>query len=233
MSTFGPRPDPHLRAALQRASRRYSRLFRPGSWWLWGYAWAKFKMDPVYLQVAALTAPGSHTLDLGSGLAMLPALLAELGEGRSALGLEWDSAKVKAGRRALEGLPSLQLLEANIFDASFPPCDAVVLTDVLHYFPAERQEALLRKAHAALRPGGRLILRETDGRWGIGKSFTRGLERFAVFCGWNRGPGLHFRSQPHWMATLESLGLEGVTVQTSYRLTPGNILIHGHKAAGN
>jgi hypothetical protein len=79
--------------ALQRASRRYHRLFRPGSWWLWGYTWSKFRLDPAYLQIAGLIPPDTLTLDLGSGLAMLPALLAELGEGRSALGLEWDETK--------------------------------------------------------------------------------------------------------------------------------------------
>lgn len=225
-----PCPEPELTKALRRASRRYHRLFERGSRWLWGYAWSKFRLDPAYIQVAGLIPPESLTLDLGSGLAMLPALLAELGEGRAAVALEWDAAKVEAARRVLAGIPGIQIHQADVFEAAFPACDAVVAMDVLHYFPEGLQDALLRKAMGALRPGGRLILRETESRQG-GSSFTRGLEWLAIHCGWNRGPELHFRSRSQWTSALEALGLARVQVLDSSLVTPGNVLFHGIKLA--
>lgn len=222
-------PGLDLRSALHRASRRYQTLRRPGSLWLWGYAWSKFRMDPAYLQVAALIGPQSLTLDLGSGLAMLPALLAEMGEGRRAVGLEWDGTKVEAAQRALGDHPELRIEQADAFEAEFPTCDAVVLMDVLHYFPEHLQDRLLQKARTALRPGGRLIIRETEAQRGGGRAFTRGLEWFAIHCGWNRGPELHYRSRSQWLAALEALGIKRVESLESSRFTPGNILVHGIK----
>ncbi len=188
-------------------------------------------MDPAYLQVAGLIPPQGLTLDLGCGLALLPALLAEMGEGRSAVGLEWDGAKVEAARRVLADHPDLRIEQADAFEAEFPACDAVVLMDVLHYFPENRQGCLLQKACDALRPGGRLILRETEAQQGGGRAFTRGLEWLAIHWGWNQGPELHYRSRSRWLDVLVDLGLSRVECLESSRFAPGNILIHGVKEA--
>lgn len=220
---------PELQAALHRASRRYHQLRRPGSLWLWGYAWSKYRLDPAYLQVAALIPANSLTLDLGSGLGMLPALLVEMGEARSVLALEWDQSKVAASRRVIEESPSIRIQQADVFKADFPPCETIVIMDVLHYFPERLQDTLLEKALGALRVGGRLILRETDARHGGGRGFTRNLEWLAIHCGWNRGPELHYRSQNEWMRSLGALGLGSVTALPSSQVTPGNMLIHGIK----
>ena len=220
-------PGLELRSALHRASGRYRTLRTPGSLWLWGYAWSKYRMDPAYLQVAALIPPQSLTLDLGSGLALLPTLLAEVGEGRRAIAVEWDRSKVEAARRVLGDNPDLRIERADAFEFEFPTCDAVVLMDVLHYFPENLQDRLLQKACSALRPGGRLILRETEAQRGGGRAFTRGLEWFAVHCGWNRGPELHYRTRSQWLAALEALGIQQAASLDSSRFTPGNILIHG------
>jgi len=218
-----------LHSALHRASRRYHKLCRPGSLWLWGYAWSKYRLDPAYLQIAALIPPASLTLDLGSGLGLLPALLAEMGEARSAVALEWDRGKVEASQRVMAGTTSVRILRADVFESEFPACEVIVIMDVLHYFPERLQNALLEKAFRALRPGGRLILRETDARAGGGRGFTRSLEWLAIHCGWNRGPALHYRAQSEWVRSLDALGLGSVTVQPSSQVTPGNVLIHGIK----
>jgi len=222
-------PTSECHAALLRASRRYHKLCRPGSLWLWGYAWSKYRLDPAYLQVAALIPPGSLTLDLGTGLGMLPALLNELGGMRSVLGLEWDQSKVEASLRVINGSPSIRIQQADVFEAIFPPCEAIVIMDVLHYFPERLQNTLLEKCLSALRVGGRLILRETEAQLGGGRAFTRKLEWLAIHSGWNRGPELHYRSQADWIRTLEGLGLKCITGMPSSRVTPGNVLIHGIK----
>ena len=42
----------------------------------------KYVMDPCYRAIAALVPPGAYTVDLGSGLGMLPVLLGVLGAER-------------------------------------------------------------------------------------------------------------------------------------------------------
>ena len=47
--------------------------------------------------------------------------------------------------------------------AALPPCDLVVILDVLHYVDKAAQRALLQRVYDALRPsGGRLLLRVGD-----------------------------------------------------------------------
>jgi SAM-dependent methyltransferase len=57
----------------------------------------------------------------------------------------------------------------NMFTESYPPgFDAVLLSQILHDWPEEKGLALLRKAHAALPPGGTVLIHEKlvddDGR---------------------------------------------------------------------
>ena len=51
--------------------------------------------------------------------------------------------------------------------AAIPPADTVLLVDVLHYVSIEEQDAILDRAAAAVRPGGRLLVREADTERGL------------------------------------------------------------------
>ena len=77
-------------AAIDVARRRYDGLHPRFKW----YARMKYVMDPCYRAIAPLVPAGAFAVDLGSGLGMLPVLLGVLGDGRRALGVEWDKSKV-------------------------------------------------------------------------------------------------------------------------------------------
>jgi SAM-dependent methyltransferase len=212
--------DP-LQRAIALASARYRRLERKFRF----YAHFKYRLDPVYRSLIAHLPPGSFTVDLGTGLGMLPVLLGVLGEERRALGVEWDAAKARGGAEAARDLPDIQIVEGDVRGFAIPTCDRITLVDVLHYYEAESQRALLARCRAALRPGGALLIREGDRARQGGARFTRFVERAVTKLGWNRGPQVRFRPIAELARDLEALGFVVATDEVAGRLHPGNVLL--------
>jgi len=216
----GP-PADLLRDAIELARHRYDR--EPGRY-KW-YARMKYVMDPCYRAIAPKIAPGSYTVDLGTGLGMLPVLLGLLGEGRRTLGVEWDRGKAEAGQRAAEGLSGIEIIVGDARSAEIPACDVITIVDVLHYYPDEEQRALLARCKAALVPGGRLLIREGDGARRGGFRFTRAIEAVVTRLGWNRGPRVRFRPIESLKDDLRALGYTVTSDEVAGQLHPGNVLL--------
>jgi uncharacterized protein (DUF2062 family) len=208
-------------AAIEVARRRYDGLHPRFKW----YARMKYVMDPCYRAIAALVPPGAFVVDLGSGLGMLPVLVGVLGDGRRALGVEWDGKKAACGVHAMRELAEIKMIEGDARTVEIPPCDVITLVDMLHYWDADAQRALLSRCRAALRPGGRLLVREGDPARAGGARVTRAIEWIVTKLGWNRGPQVRFRPVAELRADLEALGF-GVRVDEVAAAThPGNVLL--------
>lgn len=221
-----PDGDP-VSAAIARAARRYERThprYRH-------YARFKYRLDPVYRALCSEMPERAEVLDLGCGLGMLPLALAELGRVRRAVGLDWDAAKIAAGQQAAADLPSVELSAGDLRTAALAPCDVVTLVDVLHYYDAATQRDVLARAAAALRPGGLLLIRETDPAHRGGARLTRLIERAAVRLGWNRGPRVTDRPLDELAADLRALGLAVTQRALAATTHPGNVLVLGRKPA--
>jgi uncharacterized protein (DUF2062 family)/2-polyprenyl-3-methyl-5-hydroxy-6-metoxy-1,4-benzoquinol methylase len=212
--------DPVSRA-IERARRLYGGLPGRFKW----YARVKYVLDPCYRRIAPLIEPGTFTVDLGTGLGMLPVLLGILGDGRRALGIEWDSAKVACGRHAARDFSQIEVIEGDVREVVIPPCDAITLVDMLHYYDAGTQRAILARCQAALRPGGRLLIREGDRTRRGGARFTRGIEKLVTRLGWNRGPAVRFRPVEALRQDLEALGFSVQVDEAAGQLHPGNVLL--------
>ena len=210
-----------IERAIRAAATRYAGLHPRFRW----YAYLKFRMDPCYREIARRVDADSFTVDLGTGLGMLPVLLGELGERRRVLGVEWDLEKLRCGLHAARGLPDVELVEGDLHVRPLPACDVIALVDVLHYYDARTQEALLQRCRAALRPGGRLLIREGDGARRGGARWTRAVETWATRVGWNRGPAVKFRPLSELRATLVDLGFRLEESETAGRFHPGNVLL--------
>jgi SAM-dependent methyltransferase len=185
----------------------------------------KYVMDPVYRAIAERVPAGAFTVDLGTGLGMLPVVLGLLGEKRRALGVEWDAAKVACGRHAARGLDGVDVTDGDVRAFELPACDVITLVDMLHYYDAAAQRDLLARCREALRPTGRLLIREGDrGRTG-GARLTRLVEAVVTRLGWNRGPQVRFRPVVELIADLEALGFRVAVADVAGRLHPGNVLL--------
>lgn len=206
---------------MPRASAKYGRLAPHFKF----YAWFKYRMDPCYLAVASLVPPNTFTVDIGTGLGMLPVLLNQWGGQRSCLGIDHDGAKVRAASVAAAGLEGVTFSEADVLSYDLPPCDVVTLVDVLHYYNPEVQLRLLERCAKALRPGGLLLLREADFMHKGGGNWTRWLEKYVTLLGWNKGPRVHFRPIEDIAGDLAQMGFTVRKQAVAGSLYPGNVLL--------
>ena len=207
---------------LIRSARDRYRGLPPRFKW---YARMKYVMDPCYRAILPLIGEGTLTVDLGSGLGMLPVVIGMAGGGRRALGVEWDAEKVACGVHAARELPGVEVVAGDVRSFQLPLCDVITLVDMLHYYDAEVQRALLQKCREALTPGGRLLVREGDRQRRGGARWTRAVERLMVRFGWNRASDVKFRPIAELRADLESLGFVTHVDEVAGKLHPGNVLI--------
>ena len=215
--------DLDIEAALLRAARRYHRAIPRYRF----YARLKYRLDPVYRELLLRIPASTHTVDIGCGQGLLGMALAELGNGRTCHGIDWDAVKVAVAQQAAAALPAVHVQQGDVRKTELPRCDVVALIDMLHYYDAATQRALLSRACEALRPGGQILLRETDPERKSQR--TRFFERLMVRAGWNRAPEVFYRPLSDLRHDLQQLGLSVEQCDVAGSTHPGNVLLQARK----
>ena len=193
--------DSHLEAAIDRTIARYAAAPRGDRF----YVAAKLRSDPVVERLAAQGGDFGEVLDVATGRGQLALFLVDAGRAERVVGFDWDERKIALAARAAGDQGRFETRDLKTDE--LPSADTVLLIDVLHYLPRADQDALLARAAAALRPGGRLIVRELDPGRGIRSRFAALAERIATRTRYNRGATLEFRAVPEIIAELERSGL--------------------------
>jgi hypothetical protein len=153
-------------------------------------------------------------------------LLLEAGVATSVIGWDWDEGKVAAATRAAEGLDA-RFEKADVREHPIPPCDTVLLVDVLHYLSIEEQDALLARAASAARH--HVIVRELDPDRGWRSAVTRFQESVTTALRFNEGARLAFRAIAEITAPLARSGFR-TTVIPAWGATPySNVLVHASR----
>jgi SAM-dependent methyltransferase len=106
-----------------------------------------------------------------------------------------------------------------------PPCDTVVILDVLHYVDHAAQAELLQRVHAALRPGGRLLLRVGDAASKRGFLVSQWVDRIVTMVRGHRVPPTWGRTLPEWIAVLSAQGFAVQPVPMSQGTPFANVLL--------
>lgn len=228
--------DPAIASLIDAASAPY----RAAGRFAWHFARGKLRGDPVF---AALLAHGlltgrARVLDLGCGRGLLAAWLlaaqARSAAGtwprswppapqpRSLLGVEIDPREVQRARAALGAQAHIVL--GDIRHVDYAASDAIVMLDVLHYTDYAAQEAALERAHAALAPGGVLLLRIGDADGGARFALGKAVDRIVLVTR-GRPPELWCRPLREWLALLERLGFRVRTVPMSAGTPFANFLV--------
>ena len=121
--------------------------------------------------VAALVPPAGRILDLGCGHGHFAMYLAVTGPQRSVLGVDIDAAKIEIGHRSVARAGLAERVELRPVNVDWRPdddtFDAVVTNDVLYLMGRERARDMLAFLPSTIRPGGRVVIKETgtSPRW--------------------------------------------------------------------
>ena len=207
----------------------------------WHFARGKLRLDPVFrhLLKQGLIAPHSRVLDIGCGQGLLASLLnsasALAHAGRwpagwagapldvQVTGIELMPRDIARARAALGGAASFVC--GDMRRTSFPPADAVVILDVLHYVTLREQDEVLARVREALRGGGRLLLRVGDAAARRGFMASQWVDAVVTFVRGHRVVPVHGRPLSSWIERLQALGFD-VQSQPMSQGTPfANVLL--------
>jgi uncharacterized protein (DUF2062 family)/SAM-dependent methyltransferase len=201
------------------------------------YVRIKLLRDPVMKMVAdqGIERSLGEVLDIGTGRGQLPLLLLALDRADTVRGFDWDADKVEAAARAAARTPALAATfsVADATDAALADADSVLLIDVLHYLNDGEQDALIDRAAAAVRSGGRLLIREADTERGWRSYVTLLEEKVFTALRFNRGPRVRFRAVRLIVERLEQRGFD-VTILPAWSGTPfSNVLVVAERREGD
>jgi 1-acyl-sn-glycerol-3-phosphate acyltransferase len=206
-----------VRAALQEQldalntprvlRRKVQRLYRYQGAFTEKFVHWKLKLDPVFPRLDEVVPRSGFILDLGCGYGIATHWLACATDQRSFLGVDYDENKLRIAQRTAPENPRIRFQTGDILEFVFPKCDVILLLDVLHYWAPEKQQLILEKAQRALRPGGKLILRDGAKAEDQAHQSIHRWEIFATKFGLNQTrEGLHFQTLAELLAALRNAG---------------------------
>jgi 2-polyprenyl-3-methyl-5-hydroxy-6-metoxy-1,4-benzoquinol methylase len=115
------------------------------------------------LEAELAARPSARVLDIAASHGVFGLTVARRLPRAHVYALDWASVLevAQANARAMGMADRYHLLPGSAFDVDFGAgFDAVLITNFLHHFEPSENETLLKKAHAALNPGGQVILLE-------------------------------------------------------------------------
>lgn len=157
-------------------------------------------------------ARGEHVLDIGCGPGLLAHDLAlEVGPGGRVIGIDTSPSMLALARARCESLPQVELIHGDAVDlpAGDASVDAVTCTQVLLY--VEDVERAVASMQRVLKPGGRVVIVETDWRSAVLNSAHPALTE-SMIAAWDRAvpsPNLPERLRP----LLHTQGFAAVRVE--------------------
>ena len=193
--------------------RKVERLYRYQSIYAEQLAHWKMKVDPIFKSLDRVVPRSGFILDLGCGYGFATHWLAQCTDARTFLGVDYDEDKIRTAQRTAQQHPRIRFEFQNVLEWEYPACDAILLLDVLHYWTPDKQQLILEKARRALRPGGKLILRDGAKADDGAHQHVHRWEVFATKLGLNRTrEGLHFQSLAELESALKLAGFTGLEI---------------------
>jgi SAM-dependent methyltransferase len=145
-------------------------------------------------------------VDLGCGFGMLTLYLALLSQTRQVRGIDISYRRLEAARFVSAHIHNIAFEYSDLLQYPFEICHCILLIDTLHYFPVPAQNRLLEKCYECIRPGGRLLLRDSNKDSRFRHFITRFHETVMTRSGFTKGEMLCFRGFAELKNYLEGLG---------------------------
>ncbi|NRF68694.1 class I SAM-dependent methyltransferase [Aquincola sp. S2] len=239
-----PATDAAWRTLHDAACAPYRRAGR----FAWNFARGKLGRDPVFrgmLERGDLRAH-ARVVDIGCGQGLLASLFSSIDAlvARGAWPASWPTAPQGCRYTGIELMPrDIARAEAAVGDlptqprfvcgdmreVALPPCEVVVILDVLHYVDHAAQAALLGRILDALQPGGRLLLRIGDASNRRGFAVSQWVDRLVTWVRGHRAPPTWGRTLMQWIELLREHGFVVQPVPMSRGTPFANVLLVADK----
>lgn len=173
------------------------------------YSQLRSKILPLQKIDKVLPQKGT-IIDLGCGQGTIASFLAQ-NKKRNVIGVDINTKRLPKNQ-----LKNLTFVAADITRYQLPQATGVIISDVLHHLPMEKQAKLLAKIVKGLRRGDVLVIKEIDKSQAIRSLFSR-LWDLLLYP----NERIHYRDSKSQKAYLQKLGLK-VTISHHLRLFPGS-----------
>jgi 1-acyl-sn-glycerol-3-phosphate acyltransferase len=171
-------------------------------------AW-KLRLDPIHRSIDELVPEEGLVLDLGCGYGLMTNILARKSRHRYVIGMDYDTRKIAVAKQSGRLNQNAEFQLSNLFDAQYPQAECVVLVDVLHYWPLEKQLLIISKACGCLKDDGILVFRDGLYSSTLQHQLVKWTEYIACLIGHNRrGEGLFFYERDVYANAFDRHGLQ-------------------------
>lgn len=198
------------------------------SLWMRHYTSCKLRTDPLYGGVyGELKTSALPLLDIGCGIGILAMYLRERGWSNAITGFDYDASKVRHARSMVEAgaYADIQLSQQDARRQLPEHHGDVAILDILQFFNAEEQSALLKSAAARVAPGGTLIIRSCLAQKSLRFYTTLIGDQFAKLTFWMKSAPVRYPTEYSLRSSLQAEGLE-VEISPFWGKTPfSNYLI--------
>lgn len=156
-------------------------------------------------------------LEVGCGYGYVSNYLSLESPGRFIVGNDVAIERVRLAEKTIGGRHNIQFLAKDCRDIKRNDFDGVIIADVLHHVPYPEQEKILVDVYGKLKPGGVLVLRETDKKMRLRYFIFNYLLEWLLYFHTEK---LNFRKASEWRRILESIGFEVKDVIPNHPLFP-------------
>lgn len=172
------------------------------------YVRVKLLICPL-ISLEKLVPRAGRIAELGCGIGVLTKVLAAGSGERQIDAIDLSETKIKAAAKTLRGGEKVTFSAGDIRAFAGTGYDSIVISDTLYLLEERDQEAVLKRCHAALKPGGTLVVKEMDREPALKFLVNLLQETLAVrIVRFTRGAGLHFRGAGEYLRLLASLGFD-------------------------
>jgi 1-acyl-sn-glycerol-3-phosphate acyltransferase len=161
------------------------------------YCKIKTRLEDYYEQFHTLFPREGKFYDLGCGYGFMTYMLHWAAPERNFTGVDYDEDKIETAQHNFLRDEGINFETADVTKYELESCDGIIISDVLHYLLPEEQNALLEKCVKALKPGGKLIVRDGVAELEERHEGTKLTEKFSTkYFGFNKTRNeLHFITQ--------------------------------------
>jgi 2-polyprenyl-3-methyl-5-hydroxy-6-metoxy-1,4-benzoquinol methylase len=156
-------------------------------------------------EIAELVPRQGRILDMGCGFGYVSNYLNLDSPERQILGNDPSEPRVATAQGTLGGRANVTFVAKDIRELAEDGFDAATVFDVLHHAPYDQQQALIDELYKKLRPGGMLVIRETDQRFAVRYFLFNWALELALYVGSERAK---FRKKAVWAEMLRKPGFE-------------------------